>query len=167
MTLNFLFAIPLRMPLWQCNRSTWPLSFMQRGRMVSISSSGRLIAPGKWPELNSPGLRTSITSAPFRKCASASLVEIRPMSVGKKMNATAIAMTKQIVQFTVLLSRRSSPLSAHNSFASLTSTGSAGHEMHSFFSLSRWPLINARLTSSLCECFHCISQSAHDFRPFL
>jgi hypothetical protein len=69
---NFVLAAPLRIPLWQCNSSTWLASFTRRGSTISISSRGMFIAFGRWPELNSAELRTSITSAPFFKSASAS-----------------------------------------------------------------------------------------------
>ena len=38
--------------------------------------SGMFIAPRKWPPLNSPGLRTSITSAPCFRCSSAAFADL-------------------------------------------------------------------------------------------
>ena len=95
--------MPLRIPLAQCNNSTWLLSFTRFGNAVSISSSGMLMALARWPELNSPALRTSITSAPFLSFSSASVVEIWPDSFIIKMTATIAAITKIIVQFIRLI----------------------------------------------------------------
>jgi hypothetical protein len=58
-----------------------------------------LIAIGKWPELYSPALRTSITKAPFLNRACASFDEIWPERFNRKKTANAATAMMTIVQF--------------------------------------------------------------------
>lgn len=62
--LSCLTAMALRPPLKQCNSSGWFLSGTFCRTVALSSPSGMLMAPGRWPEVNSRAVRTSTTNAP-------------------------------------------------------------------------------------------------------